>query len=913
MLAVIYLAISTIFGLVIKQLFGIKTKNLFETISPKGVHPPEWTFNIPFSIIVGATFLTTIHYFITLFFAVVVKGEQNPLVFSNILVFGLAAFFIIFFFKRIPFTSLYKDESDIEAAPAAKLKGSSYYSAVLWGFGLFAIFLIFYSFFVKGNILNSGYTVFSDFAPHTAVISSFAKGHNYPAEYPHFAGDGIKYHFFFFYLCGILNYLGMRIDLAMNIPSILGILSFTTLLGAFAVLITGKRKTFLIAPLLLFFRSSYAIFTYLDDIIKKRGADISGIISDVLKTNIFIGKTIHDDWGLWAMNVYANQRHLLWGFSAVLIILMLFYPTLIKIKKTVTDEVREESTEDNGELPVDTTLYQEEIQSAVHISSPGNEQTPRQSDEEMTDPIADNPAAEAFRNYLSNKDLWKLENKKTLILSALLLAVLPYWHGSMLITVLCVLFVMAFFAKERIAYIIMGATGVVASLFWTKILSGGASNVADPKILWGFISPDKSFTGVASYLFQVLGIALVLIVVVFIFERDRIKRILMISFFSPIVFAITVSLTPDVTVNHKYIIAGYALINIFIADLLCRLYSATKGKLSYVYKFVTYNQSRKFDMTQTDSVKSEAISPNSEFPSEAPATVKSEAIYENLGQESIESDAMDTRKVDLQVNGLEKTSDEASEFEKTNVEVIEEVNTGSQAIESANTASQTIESKKTALEMIEPVNITQIKNETEKTALGIGEPERPYMPFRDARHEPVSLKRGILIKSILASLALIIISIVLTFSLFSTGVVEMIGYINKNANSVTVDLKSPVTAWIEKNTRPEDVFLTAPYSMNQFFFTGRKAFYGWPYYPWSAGHSTDMRFVVVKELFTGYNGNRLLFMKTAKDNNIRFVIIDSDLISNKDYIVDRDFFEKNYEKVYTATDNSGMVIYKLYD
>lgn len=862
MLAVIYLAISTIFGLVIKQLFGIKTKNLFETISPKGVHPPEWTFNIPFSIIVGATFLTTIHYFITLFFAVVVKGEQNPLVFSNILVFGLAAFFIIFFFKRIPFTSLYKDESDIEAAPAAKLKGSSYYSAVLWGFGLFAIFLIFYSFFVKGNILNSGYTVFSDFAPHTAVISSFAKGHNYPAEYPHFAGDGIKYHFFFFYLCGILNYLGMRIDLAMNIPSILGILSFTTLLGAFAVLITGKRKTFLIAPLLLFFRSSYAIFTYLDDIIKKRGADISGIISDVLKTNIFIGKTIHDDWGLWAMNVYANQRHLLWGFSAVLIILMLFYPTLIKIKKTVTGEVREESTEDNGELPVDTTLYQEEIQSAVHISSPGNEQTPRQSDEEMTDPIADNPAAEAFRNYLSNKDLWKLENKKTLILSALLLAVLPYWHGSMLITVLCVLFVMAFFAKERIAYIIMGATGVVASLFWTKILSGGASNVADPKILWGFISPDKSFTGVASYLFQVLGIALVLIVVIFIFERDRIKRILMISFFSPIVFAITVSLTPDVTVNHKYIIAGYALINIFIADLLCRLYSATKGKLSYVYKFVTYNQSRKFDITQADSVKSEVISPSSELQSEAPA---------------------------------EKVTESAT------------------IIETSTTTSASVVNEPTTTVLTE----TSTTSESENIEIGVGyaknEPREGYMPFRDARHEPVSLKRGILIKSILASLALIIISIVLTFSLFSTGVVEMIGYINKNANSVNVDLKSPVTAWIEKNTRPEDVFLTAPYSMNQFFFSGRKAFYGWPYYPWSAGHSTDMRFVVVKELFTGYNGNRLLFMKTAKDNNIRFVIIDSDLTSNKDYTVNKDFFEKNYEKVYTASDNSGMVIYKLYD
>jgi len=41
-------------------------------------------------------------------------------------------------------------------------------------------------------------SVFSDFAPHLAVIRSFSFGSNFPTEYPHFADGTIRYHFLFF-------------------------------------------------------------------------------------------------------------------------------------------------------------------------------------------------------------------------------------------------------------------------------------------------------------------------------------------------------------------------------------------------------------------------------------------------------------------------------------------------------------------------------------------------------------------------------------------------------------------------------------------------------------------------------------------------------------------------------------------
>ena len=93
------------------------------------------------------------------------------------------------------------------------------------------ILMMFATFYRDGSIYRAGYTVFSDFAPHTALVSSFSEGRNWPTEYPHFANDGISYHFMFFFLCGNLNYLGLPLDWAINLPSILGLMTFCIQIG----------------------------------------------------------------------------------------------------------------------------------------------------------------------------------------------------------------------------------------------------------------------------------------------------------------------------------------------------------------------------------------------------------------------------------------------------------------------------------------------------------------------------------------------------------------------------------------------------------------------------------------------------------------------------------------------------------
>jgi hypothetical protein len=750
MLGYLFLVISAIFGRLIRETSGICAKNVFESIIPEGKHPPGWTFNLPFDVIVGTTILTTLHYFLSYLFSMLSLESVNPLFFSNIAL-NTAIMLILVVNRKTWITSSIQPMRMRQTAERIRFFK---WSVIL--LGLFGSYLMFYSFFVKEGILHSGFTVFSDFAPHTAVIHSFSRGSNYPTEYPHFAGDGINYHFFFFYLCANLQYLGMPIDFAINIPSLLGLVSFTTLLGSFGVVITRKRAVFFLAPFMLFFRSSNAIFPYLGEVYEKNKGNLPAILSEMRsKSDAFIGNmTVHDTWGFWAMNVYANQRHLLWGFSIVLILLFLFYPTIKHAPKREKPQ---------GEL----------FRPSVDIRI---------------------PVRFLFR-YLTEKGSWRISDYGRLILAAVLFILLPYWHGSMFITALCVLFVMALFSKERLTYLITALAGIFASVIWARFFSGGAHNVANPKLLIGFLSPDPSLVGILNYLFQILGISVIIVAWILVTEKAREKRVFILASISPIVFAFTISLTPDVGVNHKYILASYALMNLFVAGWILQAFSWSG---EYIKHFIRVCQS---------------------------------------------------------------------------------------------------------------IGITRRK----RVQSGQNGKENRYLLFRGKDTRNLLSKTRVLSGTCLGSVISGVVVLVLCFCIFSTGIMDLIVYHNKNQNHFRVDLNSPLIRWIEENTDPKDVFLTDRYSMHEFFFSGRKILYGWPYYTWSAGHDTVERKEIVTRLFQGYDRDIGLFLETARKYQVKYAIIDNGLLNNQEYVVDLDFFREHFDEVFSLPEKGGLFVYQLYD
>ncbi len=567
-----------------------------------------------------------------------------------------------------------------------KYPGERFYLIALLVWLVFAAWLMQLSFYQSDSWIHAGYSVFSDFAPHTALIRSFSEGRNFPVQYPHFAGDGISYHFMFFFLCGNLHFLGLPIHVAVNLPSLLGLVSFCVLLGVLALKLTGMKSVFFLAPTLLFLRSSMAFWTFLQDNINRhqlRLSNISQFISVFRDQASWIGNTPRDEWGLWGINVYANQRHLLPGLAlAILVILILMPDYLAGIRGT--DQLH------------------------LHIIS---------------------------------KKGWLIasaDDRRRLMGALLICVCLPFFHGSATVALLLILAGMAIFSRNRLSFLIIGLSTFIAAQIQTSFFAGLDSQPVRPSIQTGFLAVSQSWPGILLYLLEMSGLIFI-IWFIQIFDEKRTGRPLMFIFMLPLVFAFTISMTPDITVNHKFIMISIALANIYAAKLLVSLWQ--------------------------------------------------------------------------QKHILRHTS----------------------------------------------------------------------------------------------KITAVFLAVLLTV----TGVQEILIYRNINQRSVSINLEDPVSLWISHYTRPDAVFVTAPYHYHAFFLSGRFVWFGHSYYAWSAGHDTAGRLEQMQWLLSGGDGDLPSVMAMIRGNRLDYLLIDNQLREQQEFDLNEAFFSTYFEKIVEFPEQNQTVIYAL--
>ncbi len=432
-------------------------------------------------------------------------GQKKPLILANIVVILLAAGLTGFFIWR---GRKKGGEKEILIAD----KKTFVRECILYGIlAAFVTFTMFYVFHVEGTRLLSGNTVFSDYAPHTAMIRSFSLSANFPTQYPHFGGEDVKYHFMFQCLVGNLEFLGLRIDIAYNIVSIFAMLGFLILLTQIARRLTGRFAAAVCASVLFFFRSGLALFLFLREHI---AADD---LFTTLKENVaFIGYTPNENWGLWNYNVYLNQRHLAFG---LLIAALALYFFLDYIEANAASRAR---------------------------------------------------GLAWWKGSFVGKEAWLPEKPVLAALAGVVLGLSSFWNGATVIGGLLILAGFAIFSKHKLDYAIAAFATVVLSFLQTKIFIWG--NAVSAHFQWGFIAEDKSMLGVLWFLLEVTGVT-VFGAIVLAFFLDRKCRVALASFLLPVVFAFTMSLTPDVTVNQKYIMIACAFLTIFWGAALVKLFS----------------------------------------------------------------------------------------------------------------------------------------------------------------------------------------------------------------------------------------------------------------------------------------------------------------------------------------------------
>ena len=745
MLAVLYLLIALFFGDRLRRLLLPRTPDLFASLAPKSpVYVPAALFDLPAAMVLGLPPMLWATYAVAVLASDIpgLTGLSHPLFPANLVVMSAAFILSLVLTGRLRDRSyterLTRDLPDVDGQKRSLtdfFQRTGLYIPVLIGMTLFGLWLFRYGFHVEDGRLLAGYSIFSDFGPHTALVSSFSRGANFPAEYPHFPMDGIRYHFLFFFLCGNLDFLGLPIDWAINLPSLMGLVAFCCLLGALGALLTGRRLVFLAAPVLLFLRPSFAFVTFLRDTMRA-GSTLFESIGALFHTQVFIGNTLHEDWGLFSINVFANQRHLLFGMCALLFLLFVFIPLL-----------------KSGLQPL-------------------------------------SPDRSAWSRVLSVR-AWVPTSLHTAIAVLVVVACLPYLHGSVLIASLILIAGMLPFSSGRLLHLSAIAIAVLSARFQAAIFSGGAENVADLTFRFGFLADQATLPGVIAYIVELLGVAAFLIAVVPWIQSGRYRTILSVVFLLPLAFAFLFSLTPDISVNHKYILIALALSGVFVADLLIRLWKR---------------------------------------PGHAPLA----------------------RRVDVPDG-----------------------------------------QKPVRLPGIAGTGLTWVSEHLDA-----------LKPVRFLKRHPEQVRRaGRILRRVLV--------VVLVVFLTATGVADITTYRNINRNTVAMDLDSQVAAWIQNNTEPKAVFLTDDFSYDAFFYSGRLAYYGHPYYAWSAGHDTGTREQAYRSLLTGCDGNYNDFRALSAEENVSYVLITDRLRSDDEADLNEAFFAQNFPELAAFPSEGHAVIYDL--
>ena len=495
MAAVLFLAVSFLNG---EVLSGI----ILDKKQKEGSSGPLWVCTaVSFGI--GVMLTTWLLYFLAFLFHEAM-GIENPLLPANFIILSSGTVLHICRILKI------RKNGNSSAAKPVTDKKLFRKECVWYGFlFLFLFFMMTYVFQQNDRVLYSGFTVFGDYAPHTAMMRSFSRHANYPTQYPHFGGADVKYHFMFQFLTGNLEYLGMRLDIAYNLVSTLSLWGFLVMLFQMAYRISGRFLSQVLTGLFFMFRSGTAFFRFAFEHLR------AGDLLETLLTNTaFIGYTPNEDWGLWNFNVYLNQRHLGFGLLIAVSVMWIFM-----------------------------NLFERGV---------GHEEN----------------GLSFLKGRIFDKNAWKIRYPERALMTGMILGLCSFWNGACVIGGLLILCGMALFSDGKADYLILAGTAIAFSWIESKLFIYGQAVSAG--FYWGFLSESKSLPGVLLYLFQITGLTVLGLVIALPFLKRR-ERCLTISFLFPLIFAFCFSLTPDINVNHKYIIISMAFLAVIWADLISGL------------------------------------------------------------------------------------------------------------------------------------------------------------------------------------------------------------------------------------------------------------------------------------------------------------------------------------------------------
>ncbi len=464
---------------------------------------------MPVSFLTGIIFVTWSVYIV----GRLLIGTGNPLGYANGIVLTVAIVLSVvlnlFHKKRL-------SHGKWKITEKKSIKWESLFFLVMTGF---ASYFMIRSFHIRDGVICVGSPVSGDFAVHLGMIRSFSWGENLLTAYNLYAGQDIKYHFMFEFLAGNLEFLGLPLDWALNIPSILSMVLMYMLVYVLAVKISGKNLAGCLAVLFVNFRSSESFFHYVAETPKEES-----LMQKLRDNSDYIGYTENENWGIWGWNVYINQRHLAISIAVCLMVIILMMPSLYGMFRKLRS-----------------------FEKHLH---------------------GRNKVAAYLKGCFFTADGWSVSNLKMTVFLGVIAGGIAFWNGAALISLLTVLFFMAAISKNRLDYVVIA--GIAGGLSMVQSHTFIDGNAVSPEYFLGYILNAKTIWGIIYYLIHLLGILVILLGVAFMYYKG-VRRYLILVFLSPAVITFTVKMTNDVNVNHKYLFIACILLNTIAATLIVDL------------------------------------------------------------------------------------------------------------------------------------------------------------------------------------------------------------------------------------------------------------------------------------------------------------------------------------------------------
>ena len=494
-----------------------------------------YTFNsllhyLAASFLVGLVLSTWTTYLLALAFS----SSAKPLIGGNILFFVLAGLAI---YRLRPQSVVHPELSN--SRPPGSVVWDIFF---ITGFFLIASYLTFGTFWLKDGTARMAFVVWNDFGPNLSLMQSFAMGHNFPAEYPHFIGEPIRYHFLFWFQAGNLEFLGLNMAWALNLLSVLSLLAMLILIMTLGELLFESRAVGRLAASLFFFPTtlSYVPFFRFQHSLSQAFRSITTLNHWLVSGYPYKAENV----GTWSLSIFYVQRHFVVGIG-ILLLALAFLVGFFQERW-------------RKRLPASGTT---EIVEASATESPVTEAQTAHGELSLVSSQKPIETGKAYPARLSG-----------FIFTGFLLGLLPLWNSAAFVTAFAVaagMFLLFPYRGHMLSLLITAAAVALPQIAFLFLRSQGFVH-GNSIIHWGLVVENPTLPRVLSYFCFTFGEKLLLGLAAVIFCLALPRRLFVALLILPML-AFSTQLSTDIINNHKFLYIWVLLLNLFVAYTIWRV------------------------------------------------------------------------------------------------------------------------------------------------------------------------------------------------------------------------------------------------------------------------------------------------------------------------------------------------------